>query len=94
MMFTELKPATYVFLLLDEFWDGICCRYGNGYVKIYEVFPPEENRDDELRWSHNGRFWNAAGASFLISDESRRSLGDASVVVENDNYMSDSPYLP
>jgi len=52
MTFTDLAAGQYIFLLMDEFWDGICCQFGNGNIKIYEVFPPESGRADVLgaRW--------------------------------------------
>jgi len=55
MTFTDLAAGQYIFLLMDEFWDGICCQFGNGNIKIYEVFPPESGRADVLRWEHDGR---------------------------------------
>ena len=50
-------------------------------MKVYEVFPPESGKADELRWSHSGRFWNAAGAIFRVSADDRRSLGQARVEI-------------
>ena len=90
--FSDLDPGTYVFLLLDSAWDGICCNYGRGSVNIYEVFPRESDEEDELRWQHNGRFWNAAGSTFRVVD-SRRELRDAGVEVSELN-LEDSPYVP
>ena len=90
--FSDLAPGTYVFLLLDSAWDGICCSYGRGFVKIYEVFPEESGQEDELRWQHDGRFWNAAGSTFRVVD-SRRELRGAGVEVSDFN-VEDSPYVP
>lgn len=89
--FLELKPGKYVFLMLDEAWDGICCQYGNGYVNVYEVYPPETGRGEELRWSTDGAFLNAAGAEFAVTEEDgRRSLSQNEVDITE---IMDSPYL-
>ena len=85
--FTDLPPGRYVFLMLDEFWDGMCCRYGRGRMDVYQLH--SDGRGDELKWDHDGKFWNAAGAIFVVGDEEdRRSLK----VVSND--VSQSPYVP
>lgn len=67
-----LGQGTYVFLVYDQYRDGICCQYGNGRLEIYETFPDDPGLDDVLRWNHNGRFRKQTGASFQISDDDRR----------------------
>ena len=85
-------PGNYVFLMLDQAWDGICCRYGNGYVKVYEVYPSETGLQEELRWSTDGTFLNAAGAEFSVTDEAgRRSLAHKGVDI---NSLRNSHYVP
>lgn len=91
MTFSDLPSGTYVFLLLDSAWDGICCQYGQGNVMVYEVFPSENSREDELRWRHAGQFWNAAGSTFRVVD-GRRELRDAGVEVGEVN-LAESPYV-
>lgn len=91
--FPNLAPGTYNFLMLDSAWDGVCCRYGAGKIMIYEAFSEESGRDDELRWQHSGQFWNAAGSSFSVVDNSRRELkGSGIEVVQLD--LEHSPYVP
>jgi hypothetical protein len=89
--FFDMKPGKYVFLMLDDAWDGICCKYGNGYVNVYEVYPLETGRGEELRWSNDGTFLNAVGSFFTVTeDDDRRVLSQNEV---DTNAIVDSPYL-
>jgi len=63
VQFTGLQKGNYYFLLLDEFYDGICCLYGFGNVKIYEV---EDNGSKTLLWKDNGLFWEYTDTSFAL----------------------------
>jgi Trypsin len=88
--FTDMDPGRYVFLMLDEYWDGICCRFGDGQMQVYQIF---SDQGDEIKWKHDGKFWNAAGAIFVVEEgDERRSLQEASFRLESED-IGDSPYL-
>lgn len=60
-------------------------------MKVNQIFPEEDGRGDEVKWEHNGRFWNAAGAIFVVSEQDdRRSLQALSFESED---IGASPYL-
>lgn len=65
-VFPNVMPGKHVLLVLDNFDDGMCCEHGRGFVKLHKVFPVESGRDEELRWSHDVRFLNAAGTVFFV----------------------------
>ena len=58
-------------------------------MRVYQVFA--DGRGDEVKWEHNGRFWNAAGAVFVVADEEdRRNLVEARSLESED--IDSSPY--
>lgn len=59
----RLEPGDYVLRLIDDADDGICCKYGNGYI---EVFAVETDGNVTLLAEANGIFGHEKEVFFTV----------------------------
>lgn len=66
-----LPDGDYTLYVDDAYGDGICCDYGNGYVKLRDV-------NNQLFANHNGNFGYYAEIDFEVYDNVAQFGGDSS----------------
>jgi Trypsin len=73
-----LQPGNYSFQIYDFAKDGICCRFGDGFVRLTQVFDDDVvDMDDREIWYSSGDFGDQAGVTFRLDP----------IHVENENQL-------
>ena len=90
MTYHNLSPGNYSFLIQDYANDGICCNFGEGYVRISQVFDDDiADIDEKELWYKQGNFGAQASVEVELVPDMPPTLGNDTGILEN--YKSMQP---